>query len=152
MPHQNGLSTEHTVDIVPILVVDDDDIDVLAIRRGLKKAGLSNPILRAHDGIEALDFLRGTGGKVKIGKPYMVLLDINMPKMNGHEVLKEIRRDTELKETIVFILSTSSDIEDTTAAYGLQAAGYIVKSTIRDGYLRLGQLLSNYWKIVSLPI
>ena len=75
------------------LIVEDDDIDAMAIKRAFGKLKLDNPLARAKDGIEALEFLRGERGKVKISKPYMILLDLNMPRMKGIELLAELRDD-----------------------------------------------------------
>jgi len=134
-----------------VLVVDDDDIDAMAITRALKKLKLTNPIVRARDGIEALAYLTGDGSKEKLGRPHVILLDINMPRMNGHELLERIRSNSDLNDTVVFVLTTSSDLEDRTLAYKHRTAGYIVKSSLGASYQRLGEMLSSYWQVVTLP-
>lgn len=134
-----------------VLVVDDDDIDAMAITRALKKLKLNNPIVRARDGVEALSYLTGNGDKEKLDRPHVVLLDINMPRMNGHEFLEQVRTNPELNDTVIFILTTSSDIKDRTMAYRNRAAGYIVKSSLGASYQRLGEMLSSYWQVVTLP-
>ena len=93
---------------VTIFIVDDDDVDVLGIERALKKLRIANPTIRAKDGIEALELLR----KKAIAKPYIILLDINMPRMGGIDFLKELRADDDLCGSVVFILTTSSDDQD----------------------------------------
>jgi len=134
-----------------ILVVDDDDIDAQAVTRALKKQGMSNPIGRARDGIEALEILRQTGGHDSDGRPYTIVLDLNMPRMNGLEFLSEMRSDPDLSDMVVFVLTTSSAPEDRAAATGHRTAGYVVKSDLRGSYETLACLLDTYARVVSLP-
>jgi len=136
---------------VSVLVVDDDDLDAMAVKRALKSVGLNCSYIRARDGIEALEFLRGKNGCERVRKPLLVLLDINMPRLDGHGFLKEISKDLELADTVVFVLTTSNDALDREAAYEKRAAGYIVKSDLGSNYNDLAGLLKDYWNIVSLP-
>ncbi len=136
---------------VTLLVVEDDDIDAMAIDRSFKKLRLANTLARAKDGVEALEFLRGENGRKKITKPYMILLDLNMPRMNGIELLSEMRNDPELNDAVVFVLTTSAADKDKVAAYDQNVAGYIVKSDIKSTFLNVIELLDCYWKIVTLP-
>ncbi len=136
---------------VTLLVVEDDDLDAMAIKRTFKKLKVANNLVRAKDGVEALEYLRGENGKDKIGKPFMVLLDLNMPRMNGIELLQTLRMDDELKDSIVFVLTTSATDKDKVAAYDNNVAGYIVKSDIESSFLEVIELLDCYWKIVALP-
>lgn len=142
---------QHAAEEVTVLVVDDDDIDAMAVQRALKKEGMPKAYVRAHDGLEALDLLRGENGQEKVAKPRLVLLDINMPRMNGHQFLEEILSDPDLSDTVVFVLTTSNDQSDRHAVYGKRAAGYIVKSDLGSSYDDLAVMLRNYWRIVSLP-
>ncbi|PCI64520.1 MAG: two-component system response regulator [Kordiimonadales bacterium] len=142
---------QHAAEEITVLVVDDDDIDAMAVERALKKEGLPKAYVRARDGIEALDFLRGENGQCRVSKPLLVLLDINMPRMNGHEFLDEISSDPDLADTVVFVLTTSNDQADRQAVYSKRAAGYIVKSDLGKSYDELAIMLRNYWRIVSLP-
>lgn len=142
-----AIATQH----IPLLVVDDDELEVVAIRRGLKKINLNIPFCHAKDGLEALDFLRGKHGHDKLGKPFLVLLDINMPRMNGHEFMREVRADPELCDTVIFVLTTSNDESDMTEAYQNQAAGFIVKSHLKGDYQSLAMMLKTYWDVVLLP-
>lgn len=134
---------------VTILIVDDDDVDVLGIERALKKLKIINPIVRAHDGIEALQILRQPNG---ITRPYLILLDINMPRMNGLEMLAELRLDKTLSSAVVFVLTTSQDDQDKVLAYSKHVAGYIVKQHVGDGFMRVIEMLDRYWRLVELPV
>ncbi|MBL4789097.1 MAG: response regulator [Kordiimonadaceae bacterium] len=136
---------------VSVLVVDDDDLDAMAVQRALKSVGLTNSYIRARDGIEALEFLRGKNGCEQIRKPLLVLLDINMPRLDGHGFLEEISKDIDLADTVVFVLTTSNDAMDREAIYEKRAAGYIIKSDLGSNYNDLAEMLKNYWNIVSLP-
>ena len=134
---------------VTILVVDDDDVDVLGIERALKKLKIANPIVRAHDGVEALEILRSPEG---LPRPYLILLDINMPRMNGQEMLAELRQDKSLSSAVVFVLTTSQDDQDKLMAYSKHVAGYIVKQHVGDGFMRVTEMLDHYWRVVELPV
>jgi CheY-like chemotaxis protein len=134
-----------------ILLVEDDDGDAKAIQRLFGKAGIANPIRRAVDGIEALEILRGTNGKVKIERPYLLMVDLNLPRMNGLQLIKALREDQDLHHAIVFVLSTSKREEDKMAAYDLNVAGYIVKEKAGENFLNLLGLVDSFWRIVELP-
>ncbi len=134
---------------VTIVVIDDDDIDAMGIERALKTSKILNPIVRARDGIEGLALLRKHG---EVRRPYIVLLDINMPRMNGLEMLTALRDDPVLSSAVVFVLTTSKIDEDVVAAYAQHVAGYIVKSEVGDGFMRVIQMLDHYWRIVELPM
>jgi CheY-like chemotaxis protein len=136
---------------VSILIVEDDDIDAMAIQRSFKKLRLLNPLIRAKDGLEALEYLRGTNGKPLLSRPNIILLDINMPRMSGIELLEEIRKDADLHDTVVFVLTTSKAEEDIIAAHKYNVAGYIIKEDMVEGFTRVIELLSSYWKVVVLP-
>ncbi len=134
-----------------ILLVEDDDGDVQAVRRAFQKAKIANEILRAVDGIEALDILNGANGKSKPPPPFVLLVDINMPRMNGIELIRAMRQDKDLRPCTVFILTTSKRDEDVIAAYDLNVAGYIVKESAGADFLRLIDLFAAYTLIVELP-
>ena len=140
-----------TTKAINIILVEDDDGDAKAIRRAFDKAKIANPITRAIDGLEALDILKGGNGKTKPEHPYIMLVDLNMPRMNGIELVKTLRADSGLRQSIVFMLTTSKRDEDKIAAYSLNVAGYILKQTAGDDFLRLVNLVDNYWRIVELP-
>lgn len=136
-----------TTKTVSLLIVDDDDIDAMALKRALHKLKLLNPLYRARDGIEAMELLRSG----QLPKPYIILLDINMPRMNGLEFLEVLRADPELTPTVVFILTTSKSDEDIMAAYREHVAGYLLKQRVDSDFMQVISLLDHYWRIIELP-
>ncbi len=131
-----------------ILLVEDDDIDALSVMRAFSKLKIANPIVRAKDGIEALEILKNQ----EIEHPYLILLDLNMPRMGGLELLNTLRHDPSLESSVVFVLTTSKDDQDKLAAYKQHIAGYIVKEKLDDGFEDLVKLLDHYWRLVELPV
>jgi len=138
---------KHTKE-VSILLIEDDDIDAKAVERVVKKFKLTNPVIRATNGAEALEILRN---KELIVKPYIIFLDLNMPIMGGLEFLKNIRQDDYLRDSIIFVLTTSAADEDRVAAYSENIAGYIVKSDVQGEFDKVLKMLDYYWHIVRLP-
>lgn len=136
---------------VKVLLVEDDDGDAKAVMRAFAKANIGNPIVRAQDGIEALEFLTGelTGSGLKA--PILLLVDLNMPRMNGIEFVKALRGHPELRRVVVFLLTTSKREEDMAAAYDLNVAGYIVKQNAGADFLKLVGMIDSFWKVVELP-
>ncbi len=136
---------------INILHVEDDAVDAMVMERALKKCDLNYKLHHAHNGIEALDMLRGSGGKERIDpQARIILLDLNMPKMNGIEFLKEVRNDPELRPISVFVLTTSNDEKDRTDAHNLNVAGYIVKPLTLEDYTNIVGTLNEYWGITDL--
>lgn len=131
-----------------LLVIDDDDIDVTALRRAMTKLKLLNPVYRARDGIEGLELLRSGA----IPAPYIILLDINMPRMNGLEFLEALRGDPALTHAVVFVLTTSKSDEDIIAAYREHVAGYLLKQRMDSDFMQVVGLLDHYWRIIELPL
>lgn len=129
-----------------ILVVDDDEVSVLAIRRAMDQHDLKTPLTVARDGLEALELLQaGT-----VPKPRIVLLDINMPRMTGLEFLAAIRQDPKLCRLVIFVMTTSDAPQDMFEAYAHQIAGYILKE---DAYRSIGRaidMLGAYLDVVAL--
>lgn len=134
---------------ISILLVDDDDVDAMGVERALNQFKLLTPVIRARDGYEAFDILLNPNA---VHQPYIILLDINMPRMNGLEFLDNLRKHPSLSSSVVFILSTSNDKQDQIAAYQKNAAGYILKNQFKDGYQPLINLLEQYGNVVELPI
>lgn len=132
---------------VSILLIEDDDVDAMSIKRAFKKLRLGNPIIRACDGLEGLQLLRSGA----VPSPYIILLDLQMPRLNGFEFLEEIRQDPNLDKSIVFVLTTSKSDEDVTASYKQSIAGYFVKEDVGRDFLDIAKMLQGYWKIVLFP-
>ncbi len=136
-------------DPLTIILVEDDDADAKAIHRAMKRGKIANSVLRVCDGVEALELLTGKSGPAP--SRFILLTDLNMPRMNGFELLQELRRHERLKKTVAFILTTSSDDRDVSAAYDLNAAGYIVKEQVGYDFINLVDTLDGYWKVTTLP-
>lgn len=137
---------------INILLVEDDSVDVMNVQRAFKKNEITHPLHVAFNGVEALHMLRGTHGKAKLSPlPRIILLDINMPKMNGIEFLREIRNDSALKSISVFVMTTSNDEQDKMEAYNMNVAGYILKPLSFDKFAHAVSVLKDYWKLCELP-
>ena len=137
---------------VNILLVEDDDVDAMSVKRAFKKTNISNPLFHAGNGLEALDMLRGSNGVEKIiPKPRIILLDLNMPRMNGIEFLRELRADPELRDISVVVLTTSNEERDKVAAYNLNVAGYILKPVEPERFIEAVGTLNLYWNLIELP-
>jgi CheY-like chemotaxis protein len=136
---------------VTILLVDDDDGDTKMVERAFRKAGIPNPLMRAVDGVDALQMLRGENNMTPVRRPYLLLVDINMPRMDGLSLIRALRADAKLKSTIAFMLTTSKHDEDKETAYGLNVAGYFVKENAGQGFLELVNLIGGFSRIAELP-
>jgi CheY-like chemotaxis protein len=136
---------------VTILIVDDDKVDVMAIKRSFRDLKIVNPVVEAGDGLEALNWLRGQNGYTKVPSPCLVLLDLNMPRMGGLEFLEELRADPDLHRTIVFVMTTSSAEEDRAKAYDQHVNGYVMKYQSGQTFLEAISMLEAYWRVVEFP-
>lgn len=136
---------------VHILLVEDDDIDAELVLRAYRRHRLENPFTLVRDGVEALEVLRGSPRAPRLPRPYLILLDINMPRMNGIEFLHEVRQDADLRRSIIFVLTTSNSDEDKLAAYNEQIAGYLLKSNVGDDFCNVIALLDSYRSAVVFP-
>lgn len=134
-----------------VLLVDDDEIDRMAVIRGFYKANIPSEIEVARDGVEGLSVLRGEHDDRGLKPPYLVLLDLNMPRLDGIGFLEEVRQDKDLRRNVIFILTTSDSDEDKVAAYERLVAGYIVKRTCGRDFQDLIKMLDTYWRVVALP-
>ena len=137
--------------LLNILLVDDDEIDVMNVQRAFRKNNILNPLRVAHNGLEALALLRSTGEQGVPKERRLVLLDLNMPKMNGLEFLRELRSDPELRALTVIVLTTSDDDRDKVEAYNLNVAGYIVKPVTFMAFVEAMAALNKYWSINEMP-
>jgi CheY-like chemotaxis protein len=136
---------------VTILVVDDDRVDVMAVKRSFLDLKIANPLIEASNGAEALDLLRGANGRDKVPTPCLVMLDLNMPRMSGIEFLDELRRDPDLHRTIVFVMTTSTADEDRIKAYNYNVSGYVLKYKPGHTFLEAISMLEAYWRVVEFP-
>lgn len=133
---------------INILLVEDDDVDVLNVQRAFQKGNISNPLFVARDGVEALAILRGNEMP---SERRLILLDLNMPRMNGIEMLRALREDPKLAHTPVVVLTTSNEERDRTEAYGLNVAGYLLKPVTLQSFIDLMIALNRYWRLVEFP-
>jgi CheY-like chemotaxis protein len=136
---------------VKILLVEDDSIDVKAFRRAMGKLKISNPVTVCRDGVEAWEYLQEGLGNRGEDAPSLVILDINMPRMNGLELLTKIRADANLRHLIVFVLTTSNDEKDKFEAFNMNVAGYMLKSDMGSSFIRAVELIDSYWRVVEFP-
>ena len=135
-----------------ILLVEDDEVDVMNVQRAFKKNNITNPLYFATNGLEALVMLRSDGKPPLIPRERrLVLLDLNMPKMNGIEFLRELRADPELKAVPVIVLTTSNEDRDKVEAYNLNVAGYILKPVIFSNFVEAVETLNKYWTLSEMP-
>lgn len=134
-----------------ILLVEDDDVDAELIVRGFRSRQGEQLITVARNGLEALDILRGLSGHAKPVQPYLILTDINMPQMNGFEFLRELRRDPQLRQSMVFVLTGSALETDMRVAYGQQIAGYLLKAKVATDFSLLVSLVQCYHEHVAFP-
>jgi len=124
-----------------LLLIEDDDIDAMTIERSFQKQRLNNPIARAYDGLEALEMLRsGT-----VTNPMVIVLDLNMPRMGGIDFLKELRADTTLADTMVFVLTTSTSEDDLKQANNYNITGYFIKCDVDEKFAAIVEGVTNYW-------
>ncbi len=136
---------------VQILLVDDDEVDVMAVQRAFRERRVLNPITVARDGVEALEILRSHNQPGGLPRPLVVLLDLKMPRMDGLELLAAMRDDPRLRDVTVFVLTTSKHDEDIAAAYHRHIAGYVLKSNAGRDFMSLIDLLDAYWRVVEMP-
>jgi CheY-like chemotaxis protein len=134
--------------VLNILLVEDDEVDVMNVKRAFDRNRIANPLYVAGDGLEGLHMLRS--GEVPAERR-IVLLDLNMPKMNGIEFLRALRSDPALQLTPVVVLTTSNDERDKIEAYNLNVAGYLLKPVTFINFVEAMAALNKYWTLVELP-
>jgi CheY-like chemotaxis protein len=137
-----------TEKMLNILLVEDDEVDVMNVQRAFRKNNIANPLFVAGNGLDALQLLRE--GKIPKSNR-LVLLDLNMPKMNGIEFLRELRADPALSMTSVVVLTTSNEDRDKIEAYRLNVAGYLLKPVTFVNFVEVMSALNKYWTLVELP-
>jgi len=129
------------------LLVEDDRIDAMTVKRALKDLKVTNQLVHTVNGEEALDYLRNESNK----KPCVILLDLNMPKMNGIEFLKIAKGEEELKKIPVVVLTTSREEQDVTESFNLSVAGYMVKAVDYKKLTETIRTIDLYWTLSELP-
>jgi two-component system response regulator len=135
-----------------ILLVEDNDNDVELTRIGFKRTHLSLNLHHVPDGVECMAFLHKEGQYAGVPTPDLILLDLNMPRMNGHEVLQAISQDDGLRHLPVVVLTTSDAEKDVLSSYQLRCSSYIVKPVDFDNFAKAVQSLTDYWfTLVVLP-
>lgn len=132
--------------LVNILLVEDDEVDVMNVKRAFSKNNIKNELFVAGNGVEALDMLRSA----IVPLPRIIILDINMPKMNGIEFLKVLREDENLKNISVFVMTTSNEDSDKINAYNLNVAGYILKPLSFEKFITSVATLKNFWSLCEM--
>ena len=132
--------------LVNILLVEDDEVDVMNVKRAFTKNNIKNELFVAGNGVEALEMLRS----LIIPLPRIIILDINMPKMNGIEFLKILREDEKLKNISVFVMTTSNEDSDKINAYNLNVAGYILKPLSFEKFITSVATLKNFWSLCEM--
>lgn len=131
-----------------ILLVDDDEVDVMTVKRAFQKANITNKLFVASNGVEALELLRN--GTIPAHRR-LVLLDLNMPRMNGLEFLREIRKDPALQSLTVVVLTTSNEDRDRVDAFQLNVSGYLLKPVTFHTFAEVMATLNKYWTLMEMP-
>lgn len=137
---------------IQIVLIDDDDVDVEAVARLLRLHSLPYNLVTFSNGSDAKNALGGTFGYELLRRPYLILLDLNMPRMNGIAFLDELRQDAVLRRSIVFALTGSDEERDMAAAYDRRVAGYLIKAGQGVDYGSLRELLEVYYQAIEFPI
>ena len=146
------MDTLNRVRPITVLMVEDSPSDALMTREALSHAKVINALHTVEDGVEAMAFLRQAGKFVDAPRPDLILLDLNLPKKDGREVLAEIKADDRLKLIPVVVLTTSKAEEDVVRAYGLHANCYVTKPVDFSSFAEVVRSIRNFWfSIVTLP-
>lgn len=130
----------------PILLVEDDQVDAMTVERAFRDLEINNELIHAVNGLDALDHLRD-GSK----EPSLILLDINMPRMNGIEFLRELKSNDRFKRIPVVVLTTSNDQKDKFETYDLGISGYMLKPIDYQAFVSLMREINNYWTLSEAP-
>jgi len=131
----------------PILLVEDDQVDAMTVRRALKELHVTNPLEHVENGEAALTYLRGDSGD----RPCIILLDLNMPIMNGIEFLQVVKQDAQLKRIPVVVLTTSEEQQDKVNSFNLGVAGYMAKPVDYRQFVEVMRSIDSYWTLSEMP-
>ncbi len=139
--------------MINVLLVEDDEVDVMNVQRAFRKGHIANPLHIAGNGLEALEMLRGTSEKLPTvpSERRLILLDLNMPKMNGIEFLEALRDDQNLRQIPVVVLTTSNEDRDRLQAYNFNVAGYLLKPVTFNTFVDVMTTLNKYWTLCEMP-
>jgi CheY-like chemotaxis protein len=139
--------------MINVLLVEDDEVDVMNVQRAFRKGHISNPLHIAGNGLEALEMLRGTSAELPVvpAERRLILLDLNMPKMNGIEFLEALRDDPGLRQIPVVVLTTSNEDRDRMQAYNFNVAGYLLKPVTFSNFVDVMTTLNKYWALCEMP-
>lgn len=132
----------------PILLVEDDQVDVMTVKRALKELKVGNPVVNPENGEEALQYLREPHSE----KPCIILLDLNMPVMNGIEFLQLMKHDSQLRRIPVVVLTTSEEQQDKINSFDLGVAGYMSKPVDYRRFVEVMRTIDAYWTISEVPL
>jgi CheY-like chemotaxis protein len=135
-------------DQATILLAEDREDDVLLIRKVFERAGLDNPLQVVHDGEQAIEYLAGAGkfsNRAEYALPWLILLDLKMPKVDGFEVLRWVRQQPGLSSTILVVLTSSEQLRDVNLAYQLGANSFLVKPVDFTNAFEMSKLIKQYW-------
>ena len=142
----------HSSKLIEILMVEDNPADVRLTVEAFRDAKVLNNMHVVHDGEDALAFLRREGKHSGAPKPDLILLDLNLPKKDGREVLTDIKNDPELRRIPVVVLTTSDDEKDVLKAYDLHVNAYITKPVDLDQFIKIVEAVEDFWlSVVKLP-
>ena len=131
----------------PILLVEDDQVDIMTVNRALKEIHVTNPVVSRENGEEAIQYLRDPESE----QPCIILLDLNMPIMNGIEFLQVIKHDSQLKRIPVVVLTTSEEQQDKVNSFNLGVAGYMAKPVDYRQFVEVMRSIDAYWTISEMP-
>jgi CheY-like chemotaxis protein len=132
----------------PVLLVEDDSVDAMTVKRALQDLGVKTLLVRSTNGEEALNYLRDDMNE----KPSIILLDLNMPKMNGIEFLRIVKSDEKLKTIPIIVLTTSKEDRDVVDSFELSVAGYMIKPVDYQQFVEAMRTLHSYWTLSRLPV
>ncbi|MEX3947567.1 response regulator [Paraburkholderia sp. EG287B] len=144
--------SENSEQMFHILMVEDSPTDVMMTREALDYYKVLNPLHIAEDGVEAIEFLKREGKHANAPRPGLIILDLNLPRKSGQEVLQELKTDPELKNIPVVVLTTSKAEEDVAKSYGLHANCYITKPVDFEKFVQVVRSINDFWLgVVTLP-
>lgn len=131
----------------PVLLVEDDRVDAMTVKRAIRQIKMQHPMVHAENGEEALEYLQNSANE----KPWIILLDLNMPKMNGIEFLEIAKKDPELQSIPVIVLTTSKEQQDRIESFRFGVAGYMIKPVDYSQFVEMMEAIKMYWSLSEQP-